>query len=43
MNIQKHFAKPDYKAERKAEMEEEERKREEAEAKTTVGAVKLLI
>ena len=43
MNIQKHFAKPDYKAERKAEMEEEERRREEAEAKTTVGAVKLLI
>ena len=43
IDLKKHFAKPDYRAEKAAEEREIERKLLEKEAKTTVGAVKRLI
>lgn len=43
VDIQKHFCKPDFATQKMLEEREEERKRVEKEAKTTVGAVKRLI
>ena len=43
IDLQKHFAKHDYKSEIKAAEQEKERKRDEKESRTTVGAVKRLI
>lgn len=43
IDLQKHFSKPDYRAEKAAEEREIEQKRFEKESKTTVGAVKRLI
>ena len=43
IDLQKHFSKPDYWAEKLAEEREQQRKLLEKEAKTTVGAVKRLI
>ena len=43
IDLQKHFSKPDYWAEKAAEEREVQRKLLEKESKTTVGAVKRLI
>ena len=43
IDLQKHFSKPDYRAEKVAEEREHQRKLFEKESKTTVGAVKRLI
>ena len=43
VDIQKHFSRPDYRAEKAAEAMDEHKKLLEREARTTVGAVKRLI
>ena len=43
IDLQKHFSKPDYRAEKAAEERAIEQKRFDKESKTTVGAVKRLI
>ena len=43
IDVNKHFKKPDYVAEKMAEETEKQRMADEREAKTTVGAVKRLI